>query len=140
YGTTNNVGRIRSRTDYTQGDQSASYAYDGVYRLTDVTNSTWAIHWQFDAYGNRTVQNPTGDAMSRVGSQTLSGHVNNRLPISCPGLPGTSCYDAAGHLLNDASATPHNFTYDAEGRMTQMSGGDIGTIQFAYDGEGQRIK
>lgn len=116
------MGRIRSRTDWNQPDHSASYTYDSLYRPRDVAGSTWGIHWDFDNYGNRTVQNPTGQAANMIAPQTMGGHVNNRMPISCPGLPGHNCYDQTGNLFNDASTpTPHNYAYDAEGRITNTA-------------------
>jgi RHS repeat-associated protein len=130
---TDNVGRIRSRTDSVQGNQSVSYTYDSLYRLTGVTNSTvsWSVQWTYDNFGNRTSQTPTGT--SAVASQSL-GYSNNQLLISCPGYPNNSCYDASGNLLNDGL---HNYTYDAESRMKLVDGG---AVQFAYDGDGRRVE
>jgi RHS repeat-associated protein len=126
YGTTNNTGRIRSRTDTIQADQSANYTYDGVNRLTDVTNATWSLHWELDAYGNRTVQSPAGVAVGKVNSQTF-GYLFNKHASSFQ-------YDGAGNIIGDGS---HNYTYDAEGRVKLIDGG---TVQFDYDSEGRRIK
>ena len=127
YGTTNNNGRIRNRTDYVQPEHSASYTLDAMNRLTTVTgvSSNWSINWGLDNFGNRTSQTPSGLASSKVGAQTMV-YFNNR---------NTSWgYDAAGNVTNDGL---HSYAYDGEGRIKYVDGG---AVQFVYDGDGRRVK
>jgi RHS repeat-associated protein len=128
YGTSNtNTGRVLSRTDAIQPEHSQTYAYDSIYRLSNVISGdkTWSLGWTFDVWGNRTAQTPQGLATSKVGSQT-SGYANNR---------NTSfTYDAAGNQTNDGS---HSYTFNAENQITQMDGG---AAVYGYDGEGRRMK
>src|SRR5205085_2559592 len=74
-----NTGRIRSRTDALQADQSARYVYDSMYRLKEVhqlSSDSWSIIWGYDAWGNRSSQTPLGLG-NLVGTQN-SGYTNNR--------------------------------------------------------------
>jgi len=125
YGAANN-GRIRTRTDAVQPEHSTAYTFDAVNRLTAVANGSWAIGWDIDAYGNRTSQTPSGLAVGKVGSQT-SGYANNR--------NNAFTHDPDGNVTNDGSG--HTYAYDGENRIRQVDGG---TIQYVYDGEGQRVK
>src|SRR5438093_4585412 len=127
YGTTNNIGRIRTRTDALQPEHSVNYTYDAMNRLSQAgaANGSRSVGWILDAFGNRTVQTPSGLATSRVGSQTL-GYVNNRNTLFS--------YDNDGNVTNDGL---HNYTYDAEGRITSADGG---AVTFGYEAEGRRIK
>ena len=127
YGTTNNNGRIRSRSDALQPEHSVNYSYDAMNRLTQAgaVNGSWSIAWTLDAWGNRTAQTPGGLATSLVGSQTL-GYSNNRNTLFS--------YDNAGNVTNDGL---HTYLYDAEGQITSVDGG---AVTFGYDTEGRRVK
>jgi YD repeat-containing protein len=129
YGTSNNIGKIRSRTDAVQPEHSAAYTFDEIGRLTAVTggDSSWGISWELDRYGNRTLQTPSGLASGRVGSQTTASWTNNKLSSGWT-------YDAAGNLTDDG---PNNYFYDAENRLIQINSSDV---QYAYDYAGRRIK
>ena len=130
YGTSSqNTGRVRSRTDAVQPEHSATYSYDSIYRLKQVqgADQSWGIAWEFDIWGNRRTQTPSGLATSKVGTQTL-GYTNNRNTASIYD------YDAAGNQTNDGT---HNYTFNAENQITQM---DAGAAFYAYDGDGRRMK
>ena len=68
-----NTGRVRSRTDAVQSEHSATYTYDSIYRLRQVQGAgqSWGVSWTFDTWGNRLTQTPSGLATSKVGTQTL---------------------------------------------------------------------
>jgi RHS repeat-associated protein len=54
-------------------------------------------------------------------------------------LIDTANYDAAGNMHQDFTAgTPNTYTYDAEGRVYQVSGSTSAT--YVYDGLGRRVK
>ena len=128
YGTSvTNTGRVLSRTDAIQPEHSMVYRYDSLYRLSQAISqdSSWDISWAFDVWGNRTSQTPRGLATSKVGTQT-SGYSNNR--------DTSYSYDSAGNQTNDGN---HNYTFNAENKITQMDGG---SAVYGYDGEGRRMK
>ena len=48
------------------------------------------------------------------------------------------CYDANGNMTQKIDGSTTNYTYDAENRMTAVSGAAAAT--FVYDGDGNRVK
>ena len=127
--TDENTGRVRSRTDAVQPEHSVTYDYDSIYRLEQVQgpDDSWGIAWEFDTWGNRLTQTPTGLAVGKVGTQTLgyTGTTNRNTAFM---------YDAAGNQKTDGT---HNYTFNAENQITQM---DAGAALYVYDGDGRRMK
>ena len=122
-------GRVATRADGVQSEHSVQYAYDGLKRLQSVAGTAvdWSISWQFDEWGNRTQQSPTGLAAGRVGSQSI-GYANNRV------VNPAWVYDDAGNVTYDGTL---HYYYDAESRLIQI---DSPSIQYAYDGGGRRAR
>jgi YD repeat-containing protein len=85
------------------------------------------LSWTYDAWGNRTAQTMTaGTSCNTFNDQSdASNHFM--------GTPYT--YDAAGNMTHDAS---HSYTYNPEGRVTQVDGG--ATASYLYNAEGQRVQ
>ena len=81
--------------------------------------------WIYDAWGNRTDQNPTGGTCNPF-HQSMDG--NNRIT----GSPYQ--YDAAGNMTHDAT---HSYTYDADNRIIQVASGS--TAAYGYDVDGRRV-
>ena len=130
YGTSSqNTGRVRSRTDAVQSEHSATYTYDSIYRLRQVqgADQSWGVSWTFDTWGNRLTQTPSGLATSKVGTQTL-GYT------STTNRNTAFMYDAAGNQKTDGT---HNYTFNAANQITQM---DAGAAVYTYDGDGRRMK
>lgn len=117
-------GDVQSSSDLING--SWNYTYDSFNRLnTAVSNTGLGCSEVYDLYGNRLAQNNDGGTCYTP-QHTSSGN-NNR-------LDGFS-YDAAGNLLNDGV---HNYSYDAEGRLSAVDGG--ATASYVYDAEGRRVR
>ena len=51
------------------------------------------------------------------------------------GSPRTSTYDAAGNMTSDGN---HSYTYDADGHITAVDGGQ--TASYVYNALGQRVR
>lgn len=103
-----------------------SYSYDYLNRLqTATSNNDGTFSYTYDRYGNRWHQ--TG------GDLTYLATFNN----THNQVDGAS-YDASGNLIQDPPGSPvrHNYTYDAENRLTGVT--DQG-ITYTYDAEGRRI-
>jgi len=121
-------GNVLAASDSVNG--SWTYSYDAFNRLTgsNQNNGQFVYSFVYDAYGNRWQQNglirPPANCCSFTGNGTTT---NNR-------IDGYS-YDASGDLLNDGS---HQYTYDAENRLTQVDGG--ATVSYVYDANGRRIR
>jgi YD repeat-containing protein len=48
------------------------------------------------------------------------------------------CYDANGNMMHKIDGSTTSYAYDAENRMTAVSGAAVAT--FVYDGDGNRVK
>jgi len=133
-----NDGLIASITDNVDSGRSATYGYDGLYRLSSaVTNGSsnypiWGLSWIYDRYGNRTAQNVT--AGSAPAPLTPTDPATNHLTAS------GDTYDHNGNLtLEPFVPSNNNYTYDGENRLVSFaSGGTSGT--YTYDGNGLRVK
>lgn len=89
-----------------------------------------AANWTYDAVGNRT---SNGVATTQYGA-------GDRITAS----PGTWTYDDSGAVTGIADATgTRTFSYDAAARLVRATvvanGGGSSTIEYTYDGDGNRI-
>jgi RHS repeat-associated protein len=128
YGSTNNNGNILNWNATGVQSFARTYTYDSLNRLSTLSDSVAAqscrgATWSYDAWGNRNDQTGT---VGTCFNFHQTANAQNR-------LNGFS-YDAAGNLLNDGV---HNYTYDAENRITQVDGG--GTAAYVYDADGRRV-
>jgi RHS repeat-associated protein len=143
YGATQNNGNMMSQTITVAQTSTApaltltqTYTYDELNRLKVAqekkgTVAQWKQTFQYDQYGNRTLNTANGNTTSGlVGSNPSISAVNNR--ISKAGYQ----YDAAGNMTKDEE--DHTYQYDAENRLKNFDGG-VGAT-YIYDGEGHRVK
>jgi RHS repeat-associated protein len=114
------------------GNQSfnRTYTYDNVNRIKTMSDSVTTqpcqgMSWTIDAWGNMT--NQTGTAGTCFNFSSSSPGTKNQL--------SGYTYDAAGNMINDGN---HQYTYDAEGRITQVDGG--GTASYVYNENGRRVR
>jgi RHS repeat-associated protein len=101
-----------------------NYSYDALNRIASANKSGGTnLSFDIDRNGNRWHQNPAGAQVSfdQTTNQIASGN-------------GVS-YDALGNIINDGQ---HSYTYDAEGRLTQVDGG--ATATYVYDVFGRRTR
>jgi RHS repeat-associated protein len=109
-------------------NQNSSYGYDEFNRLTSRTVNSGTIQnltWIYDRWGNRTQQ--TASPSGPQPSYSFNTSTNQITGLN---------YDAAGNLTNDG--TPHSYTYDAEGNITAVDGGQ--TAQYVYDALNHRVR
>jgi YD repeat-containing protein len=105
-----------------------TFTYDDFGRLsgqTSYTNGPQNLAWTYDLYSNRLTQSVTGGSGSSF-TGTYNPATNQ--------LPPPYQYDAAGNMLND---TYHSYTYDSEGNVLTVDGGDNG--QYIYDAFNNRV-
>ena len=118
-------GFVTSANDFVNGNWS--YGYDSLDRMTSASKTGTAMNWKYDLQGNRWQQNYTAGS----GPMPQYSFTNNRID--------TASYDGAGNMEQDfALPTANTYTYDAEGRVYQVSGGTSAT--YTYDGMGRRVK
>jgi RHS repeat-associated protein len=114
-----------------------TYTYDELNRLETASEinlasgnaPTWKQAFQYDQFGNRTI-NATQTTSVMVGMNPSISSANNR--ISKAGY----AFDPAGNMTLDEMS--HTYQYDAENRMVGFDGG-VGAT-YTYDGEGRRVK
>ena len=118
-------------------NHSETFTYDSLHRLTSAVatklnsgNVSYNLSFSYDRYGNMTcVENSsTNGPCPQLGYGTT---ITNRIST----YAGSSVsYDADGNLTNDGVYT---YTYDAEGRVTSVTGGGVDNT-YGYDALGQR--
>ncbi len=125
-----NAGNRTSRTPQPSGTAS-NYAYDAIYELTGVTqSSTTTESYTYDAVGNR---------LSSLGVSPYNVNASNQLTS----IPGTTyTYDSNGNTLTSVTGSnTTTYAWDFENRMSSVTlPGSGGTVTFAYDPFGRRIK
>jgi RHS repeat-associated protein len=136
WGTTNN-GNVTVWNALGAQNFNRSYTYDSLNRLAGMQETNgikesckpisspttpYTITWTYDAWGNRTIQQPNN------GTCSFSQAVNANNQFSA------GSYDAAGDLLGDGV---HAYAYDAEGRILNVDGGN--TALYVYNAFGQRV-
>ncbi len=134
-------GNRQTRANLTDAALSETYTYDGLDRLTSVTNdstSTVTEQWTLDSLGNF-VQSSEGTV-----SQSRTTDASNEI-TSINGSTATTAYDAAGNMMTmpqpgNGSGTL-TCTFDAWNRLTQVtdSNGNI-IAQYQYDGTGRLVE
>jgi RHS repeat-associated protein len=137
-----------------------SYTYDALNRLESAsevnrTSETWRQTYTYDRYGNRRLDEPHTTKLNASGATVYAVDSSNR-PTMNPAIGASTnriteasyTFDASGNLLCDPQhqcVSSQTFTtyfdYDAAGRMVRAAGEvQAGGSDYAYDGEGQRVK
>ena len=126
-------GRLTNSTDTVEnGNAATTYGYDEFNRLVSVSSSAGNMTETYDRWGNRWQQTGGGSQPNLT-----FDIVTNRLMQGTCNPPSASqyCYDAAGEMTADGV---HTYTYDAEGNVTAVDGGQ--TAQYTYNALNQRVR
>jgi RHS repeat-associated protein len=120
-------------------NHTATYTYDNVDRLTSASatgNATYNLTFNYDQYGN---MNCVTNGQTNGPCPTWTASSANNQMNSSQGF----VYDAAGNLTNDPTgAAARNYTWDAEGRLTQVTdhNGGATTTSYVYNALGQDVE
>ncbi len=117
-------GRHSLAVGMVKGDQSVSYGYDRLYRLTGATASTGSTGYSYDPAGNRlsmTAGTQTGYSYDRADRITSAGSVSYTV-------------NANGNLVARGA---DSFGYDQANRLKSATVGSTGAT-YSYDGDGKR--
>ena len=108
---------------------SSTITYDALNRLTGVSypGANTAIAMQYDRFGNRWSQTYTQGS----GTTPLTTYDLAHNQVQAP----TAAYDAAGNMTAGGG---RNYTYDAEGNVTQVGGGV--SASYVYDAMNRRVQ
>jgi RHS repeat-associated protein len=104
---------------------TTSYTYDIVGRMTDAVNSSTALHYRFDANGNRCRTDTTA---CQGGSDPYQYNGANELTSS----PGTSSYSYDGNGNQTASSGGYAATYNPKNQTISMTDNGSGSVAMAY--------
>ena len=104
---------------------------NALNRLTQASTSTWGDSYAYDGWGNLLSKTP----VSGLTGESLSLTMNTSNQI-VPPQGSLLAYDKAGEMTVDNAGNV--YTYDAEGRVTQVNDGSYVTT-YTYDGNGQRV-
>lgn len=124
------VGNVTSVNDSVNGNWT--YVYDPLNRLHQAFSTAGlGLDWEYDSFGNRLSQTPSGTGSAPQVSFPFTGN-NNRADASS-GI----VYDAAGNVLVDNLG--QGYTYDAEERISSVTPYLGGTVTYQYDSEGNLV-
>jgi RHS repeat-associated protein len=112
-------------------ENTESYGYDWLDRLTSTTGPWGTITYAYDQVGNRVEMVQGGTATNYTYSSF------NRLTS---GGSTTYTYDANGNMITKNDGTSWTFSYDYENRLTNVVHSGSTVQQNFYDAGGDRVK
>jgi RHS repeat-associated protein len=130
-----NLGR-RSAVNYGSPGttSSASYGYDPVSRLTSLshdlagTAADQTLTFGYSPASQISTRTSSNDTYAYTGSANVNrGYTSNGLNQYTAAGPASFTYDTNGNLTSDGSNT---FVYDAENRLTSVSGAHTATLSY----------
>lgn len=110
------------------------FDYDTLSRLTkfrDGDTNTVLEAYDYDATGNRTLFTDNG------GAQTYAYPTGSHRLTAVGGV--ARGYDAAGNTTS-VGGTTKEFVYGAHGRLSQVKQAGVATMNYAYNGAGERVR
>jgi RHS repeat-associated protein len=111
-------------------NQSCSYAYDDLSRLTGVNcPSVWAQTFTFDPFGNIAKSGSSSFAANYVSGSTNNNRITNL----------SSSYDSNGNLLGFSSDATWSLSWDWEGKPVSITGTGS-TVVITYDALGRMVE
>ncbi|MFN0100996.1 MAG: RHS repeat domain-containing protein [Bryobacteraceae bacterium] len=136
---TDNNGNLRTEklSPIGAGSVDRNYGYDGANRVTSYAETGKSQTFGFDAFGNVWQTSSTG-----VTAMPQNGPASYQLNTSGTGVRNRikdAQHDAAGNLQQYLLAGAQTASYDAEGRVSQISGGGV-SATYTYDAGGRRVK
>jgi len=124
------ASRIDGQLDTGNANNSATYGYDPLDRLTRATLPSVTYGYGYDATGNRTTQ--TAGASTRT--YTTESTSNRLAALSNPAQ--SLSYDTNGSQTGDGSNT---YAYDVRGRLSSAVTA-AGTTTYQVNALGQRVR
>jgi RHS repeat-associated protein len=141
------VGNVKTIADGKAGPQTQSFNYDELDRLINAqaTGGSYGAY-SLEQYGYTN----TGGKIGNLTSKGTSNYTDGTQSSSCSdGALGkahavvtagsnTYCYDRNGNMVRRTVGSAYNLSYDAENRLTGISG--AASASFYYDADGNRVK
>jgi RHS repeat-associated protein len=112
-------------------DESQTYTYDALYRLTCATGVWGTKAYAYDAIGNVTTFGGVVDRTLVYDGQRV---------VSGTGLGGVT-YDSAGNITAKVlDGTAWKYAWTTEGNLASVTKNDVLTAEMTYDTDGNRVK
>ena len=138
---------IRDDTGAGGTRKTFTFGYDGISRLTSANYGTETVSYSYDKSGNRLTQVSSVDGTTTYTVATDSNQLTRRslVPEDVDFATLNYSYDAEGKLTQRSEGTDSDaFTYSFGSQLTQIQQTRAGvvsqTLSYAYDGSGQRVK
>ncbi|PKN91158.1 MAG: hypothetical protein CVU44_20570 [Chloroflexi bacterium HGW-Chloroflexi-6] len=131
------VGNIDQIYDSTTANETQSFEYDALDRLTRWTLSHPNQTTQEEIY---TYDLLTGNLASKAGESLIYGDPNHAHAATTMG-DNTYIYDLNGNqrFRNIANNGQYELLYDAENRLVEIKKNNTTIAQFVFDGDGKRV-
>jgi YD repeat-containing protein len=123
--------RIAFLSDIANPQNSNTYGYDALDRLTQFVGPSTAQGFTYDGVGNR-----LSKTVGTVTQSYVYANASNRLSSLMAGGDRSYTHDAAGNLTSDGLNT---YAYDARGRLMQAVT-SAATTHYTINSLGQRIR
>lgn len=141
----NAVNNIEDIVDHIDGDNSRSYIYDKLSRLTKVTKGANKIttDYQYDEVGNR--QSKKVKTNTLLNNEVLKYADNSNQLINfiddIAGVNNTFSYDPSGNVIskNNVNADDHFFIFNSANRMSFNDRLNGMLTNYLYNAFGQRV-
>jgi RHS repeat-associated protein len=141
WGSTNNNGNLMGQTINAGGPvYTQSYTYDALNRLkTAAETGNWSQTYVYDERGNRAV---LGGAGLYIPGGPLTPQVTNDTPADVQAVFPNNRWTGATHdpSGNGTGMGTRTLSYDAENRIASTSAPGTTTMDYAYDGDGRRVR
>ncbi|MDF3031368.1 MAG: repeat protein [Moraxellaceae bacterium] len=128
------ANRLTSLVD-TQAGVNDRYGYDALGRLIFQQSTAITYGYQYDALGNRTQKQQSGQGGSITTSYTIDADNNRLLGETTAGKSQAYGYLPSGQLSHDGTAT---YRYNDEGRLVEVTGQR--PLRNRYNALGQRVR
>ncbi len=124
------ASNVTSVNDSVNGNWT--YVYDSLNRLhTAFSAAGLNLDWEYDAFGNRLSQTPSGTGSAPQMNLQFTNPANRVDPGN------NIVYDAAGNVTTDNQG--QTYTYDAEERISSMTHLGGAPTVYKYDSEGNLV-
>ncbi len=138
------LGNITGISDALQPDQSQTFIYDPLSRLSEALGGYGSLSFGYDAVGNRTQKTATNDTMNLTETYTYANDSNRLLQVEQL-LNGdmslrTLTYNEVGNIIGDATdARTLALDYNAQNRLDGVSKNGEELALYLHNALGQRV-
>ncbi|WP_111496214.1 golvesin C-terminal-like domain-containing protein [Marinobacter bohaiensis] len=138
------IGNIVGITDALDPDQSQTFSYDPMSRLTQAIGDYGQIDYSYDANGNRLTRNITDGSSLIDETYTYATDSHRLLNVTTDDNGSVSergfSYDAAGNTVQDARPDQTlDLVYNQQNRLNEVQSGGETTALYLHNALGQRV-